>query len=60
MPTITRHHVTIVARPGAYSARCEYEVDGQVQLCNMTLRQFPTKSAARDACQQGCPEAAHR
>lgn len=60
MLTTTRHHITIVARRGAYSARCEYEVDGQVQLCNMPMRHFPTKTAAREACRQGCPETARQ
>jgi hypothetical protein len=60
MTTMTRHHITVLPRQGAYSARCEYEVDGEVQLCNIGLGHFPTSAAAREACQQGCPEAAAR
>ncbi|KXU20096.1 hypothetical protein VV38_10550 [Clavibacter nebraskensis] len=60
MPTMIRHRVLVLARQGAYSARCEYEVDGEVQLCNIGLGQFPTSNAAREACQRGCPEAARR
>lgn len=60
MPTMTRHHITTVPRQGGYAARCEYEVDGEVQLCNITFGGFPTGTAAHEACKQGCPEAASR
>ena len=60
MPTMTRHHIITVPRQGGYAARCEYEVDGEVQLCNITFGGFPTRTAARQACAAGCPEAVNR
>lgn len=60
MPRMTRHHITTVPRQNGYAARCEYEVDGEVQLCAFTFGDFPTRTAARRACAESCPEAVNR
>jgi hypothetical protein len=60
VPTMTRHHVITMNHQGGYTARCEYEVDGEVQLCNIAFGGFATKTAARQACKRGCPEAVNR
>lgn len=60
MPTMTRHKIVTVARQGGYAARCEYEVDGEKQLCAITFGGFPTRTAAREACKQSCVEEANR
>jgi len=60
MPTMTRHCITTVLRHGGHMARCEYEVDGELQLCCITFGRFATRTAARDACKKGCPETVNR
>jgi hypothetical protein len=60
MTTASRHHIVTVPRQEGYAARCEYEVGGEVQLCNITFGNFPTRTAARQACAKGRSEAASR
>lgn len=60
MHIMTRHHIITVPSQGGYAARCEYEVDGEVQLCNITFGVCSTRTAAHQACVAGCPEAANR
>lgn len=43
------HRVVTVERQGGYAARCEIERDGEVDICDITLGGFPTRTAARAA-----------
>ncbi|OAN29003.1 hypothetical protein A4X17_05295 [Plantibacter sp. H53] len=60
MPAITRHYIVTALSEDRYTARCEYEVDGEAQLCHIAIGGFSTRTAAREACKRGYPEAAGR
>lgn len=52
------HKVITVERQGGYAARCEVEVDGEVQLCDITFGGFETRTAARGAIVHALPAVA--
>ncbi|GAA4482559.1 hypothetical protein [Microbacterium panaciterrae] len=47
--TLIKHHVITVERSGGYAARCEVEIDGTIQICDITFGGFRTRTEARQA-----------